>query len=220
MKAPLIDSSVELHETILTNHHSHETCRQENDRVDDADEPILVCDAKLFRERQIGTVRASLIPSLCCSSNGAESNRVPQHLGTMPFVVTFVDQRSALGFGELFDFFEVVRIAGDQGSSGEKLCMLRHTVLFGKGAAIGGNLERREVLNRAQALADFWILAAVKAKSRTTYFQWVLDDVQRNGGATTCCLAEVCLFGIVEGVLLIVSSVVIDFRRKLVRHGE
>jgi hypothetical protein len=207
-------------ETILTDLHSHETCSQENDRVDDADEPILVCNAKLFRERQIGTVRTSLIPSLCGSSNGAESNRVPQHLGAMPFVVTFVYQRSALGFGKLLDLFEVFLIAGNQSSSGEKLCMLRHAVLFGKGAAIGGNLGRREVLNGAQALAEIWILAAVKAKSCITYLQWVLNDVQGDGGATTCCLAEVCLFGVVEGVLLIVGSVVIDFRRKLVRHGE
>ena len=72
----------------------------------------------------------------------------------MPFVVALVDQRGALGFGELFDFFEIVRIAGYQSSSGEKLCMFRHAVLFGKGAAIGGNLERRKVLKGSQALAD------------------------------------------------------------------
>ena len=47
-----------------------------------------------------------------------------------------------------------------------------------------------------------------------------MDDVQRNGGAPTSSLAEVRLLGVVNVVLLIVSSVVIDFCRKLVRHGE
>ena len=71
----------------------------------------------------------------------------------MPFVVTLVDQRGALGFGELFDFFEVILIAGYQSSSGEKLRMLRHAVLLGKGAAIGGNLGSRKVLDGQQVLA-------------------------------------------------------------------
>jgi hypothetical protein len=43
------------------------------------------------------------------------------------------------------------------------------------------------------------------------YLQWVLDDVQCDGRATTSSLAEV--FGVVNGVLLIVSSVAIDIRR-------
>jgi len=52
------------------------------------------------------------------------------------------------------------------------------------------------------------------------YLQWVLNDIQCDRGATTSGLAEVCLFAVVDGVLLIVSSVLIDFRRKLVRHGR
>jgi hypothetical protein len=155
MNAPLIGLSVYKSRATINNADLHETRGQEDDRVDDADKPILVRDTELFRERQVGTVRASLIPSLCCSSNGAESNRVPQHLGTMPFVVTLVDQCSALVSSELFDFFKVLLVAGNQGSSGEKLRMLRHAVLFGKGAAISSTLGRREVLSEGQALADF-----------------------------------------------------------------
>ena len=58
----------------------------------------------------------------------------------MPFVVTFVDQRSALGFAKIIQLFEVVLVAGNQSSSGEKFRMLWHAVLFGKGTAIGGDL--------------------------------------------------------------------------------
>jgi hypothetical protein len=155
MNAPLIGLSVYKSRATINNADLHETRGQEDDRVDDADKPILVRDTELFRERQVGTVRASLIPSLCCSSNGAESNGVPQHLGTVPFVVTLVDQRSALVSSELLDLFKFLLIAGNQGSSGEKLRMLRHAVLFGKGAAIGSTLGRREVLSEGQGLAGF-----------------------------------------------------------------
>jgi len=61
-------------------------------------------------------------------------------------------------------------------------------------------------------------LAAVNAKIFVIYLQRVFDDVQGDRGATTSDFGEVCLFGIVEVVLLIVRSVVLDFRRKLVRH--
>jgi hypothetical protein len=138
----------------------------------------------------------------------------------MPFVVTFVDQRSALISGELFDIFEVVLIAGNKGSSREKLSMLGHAVLFGEGAAIGGNLESREALDEGQSSAYSWRLAVVRAKSCVNYLQWVLYNIQGDGRATTCGLAKIGLFGVVNVVLLIVSSVLIDFRRKLVRHGE
>jgi hypothetical protein len=70
-------------------------------------------------------------------------------------VVTLVDQRSALVSSELLDLFKFLLIAGNQGSSGEKLRMLRHAVLFGKGAAIGSTLGRREVLSEGQGLAGF-----------------------------------------------------------------
>ena len=134
-------------------------------------------------------------------------------------MVTFVDQRSALFPCELFNFFETVMITGNKSSSGEKLSMFGHAVLFGKGAAIGSNLEWREALYERQALVGVWELAVLKAKNCIIYLEWVLDNVQRNRGAATRSFTEIRLFGVVKVVLLIVRSVVIDFRRKFVRHG-
>jgi len=53
-----------------------------------------------------------------------------------------------------------------------------------------------------------------------THLQRVLDDVQRNRRATTCCLAQVHLVLLLGLMLLIVMDIVVDIGRKLVRHGE
>ena len=53
-----------------------------------------------------------------------------------------------------------------------------------------------------------------------THLQRILDDVQRNRGATTCCLAQVDFLLLGDLMLLIVVDIVVDFGGKLVRHDE
>jgi len=135
--------------------HLHQTGCQENDRVDKTDDPAVTTttiDSKLLRERQVGTVRSSLVPTLCSSSNSAECDRVPEHLGTMPFVVAFVDQRSALGLGKTSKLFEARLIACNECSIAEELCMLGHAILFCELTGIGNHLLWRFALERRQAL--------------------------------------------------------------------
>ena len=131
--------------------HLHQTGSQENDRVDKTDDPAVTTttiDSKLLRERQVGTVRSSLVPTLCSGSNGAERDRVPQHLGSMPFVVALVDQGGALRLGETSKLFETRLIAGNECSITEELCMLGHAVLFCELAGIGNHLLWRFALER------------------------------------------------------------------------
>ena len=135
--------------------HLHETCGQENDRVDKTDDPAIAtsaCNSKLLRERQIGTVRSSLIPTLCSSSNSTERNRVPQHLRAVPFVAALVDQGSTLRLGKTSNLFKTRLVACDERSIAEELCMLGHAILFCEGSGIGNDLLGRFALKRRQAL--------------------------------------------------------------------
>jgi hypothetical protein len=111
MKAPLYYMLALAIDTVgrTINVHLHQTGRQENDRVDKTNDPAVTTstiDSKLLRERQVGTVRTSLVPTLCSSSYSAKCDRVPQHLRTVPFVVALVDQGSALRFGKTSKLFE------------------------------------------------------------------------------------------------------------------
>lgn len=169
--------------------HSHETGRQENDRVDKTDDPAVTAstiNTELLRERQIRAVRSSLIPTLCSSSNSAEPNRVPEHFRTVPFVVAFVYQRSALVPGKVSDLFEARLIASDKCSGTEEGCMFAHSILFREGSGIGNHLLWRFALKRTQALVGVLKFngGAWPAKlSRTmgeAHLQRVLDDVQRD----------------------------------------
>jgi hypothetical protein len=59
-----------------------------------------------------------------------------------------------------------------------------------------------------------------QAKLDVIHLQRILDDVQRNRGATTCSLAEVYTLCLVTLVFLIVVDIVVQLGGKLVRHGE
>lgn len=135
--------------------HLHQTGCQEDDRVDKTDNPAVATttiDSKLLRERQVGTVRSSLVPTLCSSSNSAKRDRVPQHLRSVPFVVALVDQGSALRLGETSKLFKTRLIAGNECSVTEELCMLGHAILLCELAGIGNHLLRRFALETRQAL--------------------------------------------------------------------
>ena len=120
----------------------HESSSQEDDGVDDTDNPLvgtLSIDTKLLGERQIGTVGTSLIPALGSSTNGADTNGVPEHEGAVPLVITLVDQGSALILEQLRDVLKVLLVTGDQSSAAKEVSMLRHTVVLGVGTGFGND---------------------------------------------------------------------------------
>lgn len=117
----------------------HETCREENNGVDNAHNPLirtLSVNTKLLRKRQVGAIGTSLVPSLSGSSDGAEADRVPQHLGAVPLVISLICQRCALRFLKLRDRLEPVWVAGDEASPAEQVGVLTHPVGLGKDTGI------------------------------------------------------------------------------------
>lgn len=114
MKAPLLNNVSGRGLDYMVAENLHETRCQEDDSVDYSDDPLvpaLTVDAEFLRERQVGAVGASLVPSLGGSSDRAKAHRVPEHLRAMPFVVFLVRERRALCFLELRDHLEPVRLA-------------------------------------------------------------------------------------------------------------
>jgi hypothetical protein len=126
--------------------YSHQASSQKDDRVDQTNYPsavgnpcaVGIFETKFNRKAQIGTVGTRLIPALGASSDGAQADRVPQHLGTMPFVIALVDECIALGLVELTDRFEAVNVTCHKGGFGEESGMLGHAIGFGKEAGIIG----------------------------------------------------------------------------------
>ena len=119
-----------------------------NDGVDQTDDPFPTTwsiNAKGLRERQVGTVGSSLIPSchqlsltqsmalltLSCCTHGTETDRVPKHLGSMPLVVLFVLKcRHLLGV-QLPDLGKVA-ISSHESRPTKEVAMLGQTMGFGK----------------------------------------------------------------------------------------
>lgn len=83
-------------------------------------------------ECQVGTVGASLIPTLRGGSDGTEADRIPQHLRAVPFVVPLIFERPALFFGEVCDIVEVVHVARDHSRAAEEGGMFTQVVALGK----------------------------------------------------------------------------------------
>lgn len=157
MKAPLRTRSVfSFHDArkgttrqTVCEYNSHETGRQENDGVDNTDDPFIFAfavDPESFREGQVGTVGTGLIPTLGGGSDGAQADRVPEHLGAMPLVILFVLEGVALVVLEFVDAGEVVRVAGDEGGATKEVCMLGHAVGLGERHGIEDRLFRRSAL--------------------------------------------------------------------------
>jgi hypothetical protein len=122
------------------NQDSHETGRQEDNRVDDTDEPlialiILLGNAQGIGKAQVGAIGTGLIPTLGGSTGSAQSNGVPEHEGAMPLVVALVDESGAFVLEQLGDGLEAVEVAGYKRSAAEKLGVLWHSL--GDGPLLG-----------------------------------------------------------------------------------
>jgi len=125
----------------INNESANQTSSQENDGVDDADDPFisghlgralgaaigkLAVNVESLRERQVGTVGSGLVPALGCSTNGAETNGVPEHRGTVPLVVALVDQSITLVLLELREHLEALWITGNESCATEQIGTVLH----------------------------------------------------------------------------------------------
>lgn len=142
MKAPL-QSEVALVSTdieaVEEEEHVHEAGREEDDGVDQPNDPFvsaLAGNAKFLGKGQVGAIGTGLIPSLGRRPDGTEADRVPQHKGPMPLVVSLVLQGAALFLVEFRNHLEPLRIAGHQGGAAKERGVLRHAVCLGKGPGI------------------------------------------------------------------------------------
>lgn len=137
MKAPLRVS------VIVSNggrRNLHETGSQEDDGVDQTNEPIIVLDAKLLGETQVGTVGTCLIPTLGGSADGAQRYRIPQHLGAVPLVVSLVGEGRLLLLVELGEVGELEGVARNEGGAAEEGGVLGHAFRLGEGVGVEDGL--------------------------------------------------------------------------------
>lgn len=157
MKAPLYPSSVPISKRghPKCQLHSHETSSQEDNRVDNSDNPFvasLALDVEFFVECQIGSVGASLIPSLGGSSDSAKTNRVPQHPGTMPLVVSLIGECVALFPAELRNRLEIVGLSRNDSSAAKQSGVLGHVVGFGESLGIEDGLLPGDALEKRMSM--------------------------------------------------------------------
>lgn len=123
----------------IDNESTDQTSSQEDDRVDDTNNPLissLTINAKLLGERQVSTIGTSLIPTLSSGTDGAKTDGVPQHLRSMPLVVSLVDESFALVI-EKVDGLEVVGVTGDEGCSAKHLGVFGHAIGLAEEAGVG-----------------------------------------------------------------------------------
>lgn len=132
---------------------SHETCCQEDDGIHQAHDPFifsLTSNAEFLRERQVGTVGSCLIPALCRSSDGTQTDGIPEHEWTVPFVISLVGKRSALLFIKLHNPIESVGVACHEGSSTEQSGMLGQVMRLGERVGIGYSLLPGATLRKGE----------------------------------------------------------------------
>lgn len=128
--------------------YSHETSSQEDDGVDQSHNPLialvtLTSDSKLLWEAQVGAVGARLIPALCCSSNGTQRYRIPEHRRPMPLVIALVCQGIDLILVESVDRGEAGRIACNEGCLAKQSRLVLQPVFLCKLSSSCDNLFRR-----------------------------------------------------------------------------
>lgn len=104
--------------------------------VDKTDEPRVVLNAKFLRERQVGTIGSSLIPTLDSCADRTKNDGEIQCLGLSPLVENFILKCDSLVFLEAFDGIEVCRILSNQGTTLHEITDLAQTMLVGKGVDI------------------------------------------------------------------------------------
>lgn len=129
--------------------YSHKTSSQKDDRIDNSHDPFSSrCSnqAKFLREGQVGTVRSRLIPSLGSGSDGAQSDRVPEHEGAVPFVIALIYEGGALILRELSNHLEALGVPRDQSGATKQICVLRHLVRLGESSGIENSLLWRAAL--------------------------------------------------------------------------
>lgn len=105
----------------------HETSGQKDDRVDEAHNPLIMTlsiDAKFLREGQIGTIGTGLIPTLSRSTHSAKTDRVPEHKGSIPFVISFICKYAFLLFSQRYHILApVLRISCHEGCPTKQVSM-------------------------------------------------------------------------------------------------
>jgi hypothetical protein len=117
----------------------HEASCQKDNGIDNTNDPIIsgcTDESKLLGEGQIRAIGSSLIPTLGGGTNSTQTNRVPEHERTIPFVISLVSERGALCFIELADPVEIVRLTRDKSSPAKQVGMLGHAMHFGKESSI------------------------------------------------------------------------------------
>ena len=176
---------------------SHKTGGQEDDGVDKSHNPLVssctTVDTKLLGEGQIGPVGSRLIPSLRGGAYGTQRNRVPEHLGTVPFVTALVYEGRALVFLELGNRLKSSGFTCDQGSPTEERGFISHAMRLGKSSGVGDGLLYGDALsgkrvsdNAIQYTMQFGLAACETQLSsaqlnRFNYLQRILNNVESDG---------------------------------------
>lgn len=128
---------------------SHQAGSQEDDGIDNTHDPFIsafTVNTKCTGEGQVGSIGSGLIPSLSGSSDGTQTDGVPEHEWAVPLVVPLVRQCSAFVLQKLLHGVESLGFTRDQSSPTKQLGMLGHIVRFGKspgikdGLVLGGTL--------------------------------------------------------------------------------
>ena len=202
--------------------HSHQTSRQEDDRIDQTHNPLIppsaTVDTEFLWERQVGAVGSSLVPSLRSGSNGTQRDGVPEHGGAMPFVVSLVYERVAFGLVKLLQSFEAAWVTCDEGSPAEQSFMFGHAMRLGVHLGIGDALCVGAALCVAPSLAQD-ARQTIRICGCWTYRQRILDDVHSYRSPTTSSLRLVVL-GRWSAIIHLVEGDA--FRRwvHLLRHSD
>lgn len=138
------------------------------------------------------TIGTRLIPALSGRSYSAQTDGIPQHLGAMPLVVALILESTQLIVAEVGDGLELLRIAGDEGGSGEQVGMFGHAIRFGEDAGIvGGLLERVALRGREEVSANAGRMVKTRRSSELANLERILDDVEGDGCATAGTIHDI-----------------------------
>lgn len=117
--------------------YSHQTCCKENDSIYSTDNPFVpvpirrfIRDTEFLRKTQISTVGASLIPSLCSSSQSTDEYGIVQLESTSPFMILFILQCVSLIGEQLWNRGEMCWVLSYQSCSFEQIAIFSQILVF------------------------------------------------------------------------------------------
>lgn len=144
-------------------------------------------------ELQVRSVGASLIPSLCCGTDGTQSDGVPKHPGTMPLVGSLVLQRVLLVAVKALDVLESIGVSCNEGSAAEELGVLGQVVVLCESARIVHDLL--DGLALGKVISRFTQQRLTCRREWRTYLERILDDVDTDRLAASTLLGAYWLGG-------------------------